>query len=142
MMRRCYDTSNSQYSNYGGRDITVSDHWDSFWNFVEDVGLRPEFHSLDRINNDLGYSKDNCKWSSDIEQARNTTKYKGFCISQDSRSVARGHSSTWKAQVYDSQGKAISKRFKTEEDALQWVTQYSLLNSSHTILLEKYRGRS
>lgn len=77
MKARCKYECHKYYGNYGGRGIHVCDRWDtSFENFFEDMGMAPEGMSIDRINNDLGYSKENCRWSTRQEQESNkrTTK--------------------------------------------------------------------
>lgn len=61
---------------YADRGIGVCDRWLKFENFLEDMGERPEGKTLDRIKNDLGYSKDNCRWSTSGEQLRNTRRTK------------------------------------------------------------------
>ena len=74
MKRRCYNKNDKDYKRWGGRGITVCDEWLSFINFYSDMGERPEKMTLDRINNDLGYSKENCKWSTQKEQTNNTRR--------------------------------------------------------------------
>lgn len=74
MLGRCRNPKNPQYKDYGGRGISVCERWKtSFQNFVNDMGERPEGHSLDRKNNDLGYSPDNCRWATKKTQQRNQT---------------------------------------------------------------------
>lgn len=75
MKSRCNNPKNPRYSKYGGRGITVCKEWEeSFQNFINDVGFRPSSdHSIDRIDNDQGYSPSNCKWSTPHEQMTNRT---------------------------------------------------------------------
>ncbi len=73
MISRCHNANDKSYRNYGGRGIFVCDRWrNSFSYFIQDMGIRPSDNlSIERINNSLGYSTDNCKWASDHEQSRN-----------------------------------------------------------------------
>lgn len=57
---------------YADRGITVCDRWsDSFVNFLEDMGEKPLGLTLDRIDNNKGYSKDNCRWATYKTQSEN-----------------------------------------------------------------------
>lgn len=71
MVRRCTDPRRIRYSQYGGRGITVCDDWMYFENFVRDMGQRPNKLTLERKDNDKGYSKDNCIWATQLQQSRN-----------------------------------------------------------------------
>lgn len=72
MKSRCYYKNSCNYKYYGAKGIKVCDRWkDSFENFLEDMGERPKNCSLDRIDNNQGYSPSNCKWSTKTEQTNN-----------------------------------------------------------------------
>ena len=72
MKRRCNNPNSPSYHRYGGRGISVCKEWmNDFKQFVSDMGERPEGTSLDRMDNALGYSKDNCRWATRQEQQRN-----------------------------------------------------------------------
>lgn len=63
MIQRCTNPKNKDYKYYGKRGVKVCDDWlNSFETFLSDMGTRPENFSLDRINNQHGYSKENCRW--------------------------------------------------------------------------------
>lgn len=89
MKARCDDVGHQSYHNYGGRGITYTEKWATFKGFLEDMGERPKGLSLNRIDVNGGYCKDNCEWASSLKQGRDrrkhstptTSKYKGvsFC---------------------------------------------------------------
>ncbi|QXO09681.1 hypothetical protein pEaSNUABM11_00257 [Erwinia phage pEa_SNUABM_11] len=72
MLNRCLNTKNHNYHLYGGRGIKISPRWlESYTNFLEDMGIRPEGTTLDRKDNDGDYCLDNCRWSTHLEQCYN-----------------------------------------------------------------------
>lgn len=73
MLQRCSNPNNRQFADYGGRGIKVCDRWkQGFHLFLEDMGERPTAkHQLDRIDNSLEYSPENCKWSTPAENSSN-----------------------------------------------------------------------
>lgn len=71
MQKRCDNPNDHQAARYKNRGITVCDEWRDFTVFLSDMGERPEGKTLDRINNDKGYCKENCRWATPREQSLN-----------------------------------------------------------------------
>lgn len=71
MRRRCGATVGKNYANYAGKGISVCASWESFDAFLEDMGTRPEGATIERIDGSLGYSKQNCRWATRLDQNRN-----------------------------------------------------------------------
>lgn len=73
MMQRCFNEKTSGYKYYGGRGIKVCVRWQTFENFLADMGERPEGLSIDRYpNNDGNYEPGNCRWATAKEQNNNS----------------------------------------------------------------------
>jgi len=96
MRERCQNPKHKGFQWYGGRGIKVCERWQhSFEHFFADMGERPsKKHSIDRVDNDLGYSPENCKWVTTMQQARNkrnnawlTFNHKTLCVTDWAKEV-------------------------------------------------------
>ncbi|MBP9698122.1 MAG: hypothetical protein KBD65_02950 [Candidatus Moranbacteria bacterium] len=71
MKQRCFCKTHWKFKSYGGVGISVCDRWLKFENFLEDMGVRPKEKTLDRIDGNDGYYKENCRWATNKEQHAN-----------------------------------------------------------------------
>lgn len=77
MKQRCLNPKHVYYRNYGGRGIVVCNKWLQFENFIADMGRKPhKSDTLERLDNNKGYTPDNCIWASRVVQSHNTRAYK------------------------------------------------------------------
>lgn len=72
MRQRCTNPTAQAYNNYGARGIKVCKRWKQFDKFLLDMGPRPEGYTLERKNNNKGYTPKNCEWVPSARQNRNT----------------------------------------------------------------------
>jgi hypothetical protein len=121
MKTRCYNEKNQAYPNYGGRGITVCDKWlkdsETFVKWSLEQGYDGKL-TIDRVDNNIGYSAENCHYVDYKKQNRNTRQnnfitYKGetLCFSDwsDKLSIPR---ITLFSRIYRS-GWSIEKAFET-----------------------------
>lgn len=88
MIARCKHASVRGSERYLGRGITVCEGWLKFENFLADMGERPSGMSIDRIDNNLGYTPDNCKWSTAKEQMNNRSNNRIIVFDGRSQTLA------------------------------------------------------
>jgi hypothetical protein len=74
MMQRCFNPKHPQYADYGGRGITVCVEWRTYADFAKDMGHSSGGLTLDRIDNNKGYCKANCRWATRVQQMRNVRR--------------------------------------------------------------------
>ena len=110
MKQRCYNTNDDSYKHYGGRGITICAEWldkengfMNFYNWAMANGYNDTL-SIDRIDNDKGYSADNCRWATKQEQTDNRRCVKTF---------------TYKGVTYKSVAEA-SRQLGITESALKY----------------------
>ena len=132
MMRRCSDYQSEAYKNYGGRGITVCEEWidtRTFIKWAEATHPNIEGYTLDRIDNDKGYSPENCRWATKQTQilnqrisGRNTSGFVGVYWS-----ILK---SRWISHITVKSKQRSIGTFKTIEEAVlardNYITQNSL----------------
>lgn len=140
MVARCSNPTHPSYHNYGGRGIGVCSTWLKFESFYTDMGDRPSnSHSLERVKNDIGYSKDNCRWATTQEQALNK---RIRCDNSSGKTGVYFTRGKWDVQLYrDGVSKYIGSFLTFEEAVLArtkaeklWENSMSQSESSTTAL--------
>jgi len=118
MRARCDNKNHPAYYNYGGRGIEYDPRWSIFPNFLEDVGEKPYPEAtLDRIDNDGPYSKQNCRWADRVAQRRNSRQIVKVTIGEDTKLL-----SEW-CSVYDITLGAIHRRLRKGDDIVTALTR-------------------
>ncbi len=87
MRRRCLKISDPSYERYGGRGIEVCVAWLSFESFYADMGHRPDGGTLERIDNDRGYSSENCRWATRLEQSNNRRSNRWLTVNGERKTI-------------------------------------------------------
>ena len=117
MLSRCYNKNDNGAENYGQRGITVCKEWEHFENFARDMfDTYEKGLTLDRINNDLGYSPENCAWRTNSDQCVNRRLFKNN-TSGCTGVIAKGNG--WVARFDYEKVRHIIGHFKNKEDAIE-----------------------
>lgn len=90
MKNRCNNPNCNAFHRYGGRGITVCDEWQNDFQTFYDWSISHEYSdelSLDRIDNNKGYSPDNCRWATSKMQANNTSHCRFITIAGDTKTM-------------------------------------------------------
>lgn len=129
MRYRCEDPDNPSYPRYGGRGITVCQSWsESFEAFALDMGLPPTpEHTLDRRNNNEGYSKDNCRWATRTEQCLNRGLFSNN--TSGATGIVRLENGTFNARYDEEKQRYNLGRFPTLEQAVEYRNEFVYLFS-------------
>ena len=130
MMQRCTNPKNKRYKDYGGRGITVCEEWLDVTIFIawcESTHPNTKGYTLDRINNELGYFPENCRWADATTQALNQRKYKNN-TSGFTGITKKKHGKSWLAQIRILNINKHIGSFKTKEEAVQARDNYIIEN--------------
>lgn len=104
MKQRCQNKNHPYYSYYGAKGIQVCERWQKFESFIEDMGERPSSkHTIERVNGNVGYSKENCRWATRMEQSQNLSSNRNFTWRGKTQSLsawARETGISWKTLQY------------------------------------------
>ncbi|HBQ0511231.1 TPA: AP2/ERF family transcription factor [Klebsiella pneumoniae] len=138
MIQRCENPNDKRYKDYGGRGITVCHQWHDFSSFYADMGSRPDGFTLDRIDNDKGYSPENCRWATPSEQQLNRRKVKG----SKSRfvGVTKRPSGRWSARITVNYKGIYLGDYDTEEAASEAYQKAKEKVLEEFELMRKQRG--
>lgn len=129
MRYRCEDPENPSYPRYGGRGITVCQTWsESFEAFALDMGLpkTPDL-TLDRKNNDAGYSKENCRWATRTEQCLNRGLFSNN--TSGATGVVKLKNGTFNAKYDEEKQRYNLGKFPTLEQAVEYRNEFVYLFS-------------
>lgn len=136
MKRRCENPKHNEYHNYGAKGISVCDRWYVFENFMEDMyESYLEFEkehgkdtaSIDRIDSSKNYEPTNCKWATQLEQARNRSN--NIHIVVDGKEY---HTLTEVAEAYDMSYRVVMNRYyagKRDKELVKPVRKFPRLKA-------------
>lgn len=116
VIQRSHTGTATNSSEYLGKGINVCERWLKFENFLADMGERPLDKTLDRVDNEKGYSKENCRWATRKEQQRN----RRYAVQITINGVTKDRA-TW-AELNNIPLKTVKGRMRYGWDAVKAVT--------------------
>jgi hypothetical protein len=125
MMSRCNNANHTFYDHHGGRGITVCEQWHSFEKFLADMGERPANHSLERIDNNKGYSNDNCKWATQTHQ--NNNKRNNHTVTYDGRTQTISQWSAGLNMNYQTLWRRLKAGWSIEDALCKEVKEFNVI---------------
>ena len=131
MINRCNNKDDHNYKNYGGRGIKICDEWLKIENFYKDMGDCPKNMTLDRINNDGNYCKENCRWATKKQQNRNYRRNRLIIFNGEKKCLIE-----W-AEIYGIEPHTLSKRLKKG-----WPLHKAFNANDHRIVTITYKGET
>lgn len=132
MRQRCADPNHAGYPRYGARGVTVCERWQTFENFLADMGRRPSSdHSIDRIDNNGSYGPSNCRWATRDEQNRNKRNNIWITV-HGVRAIVNDH-----ARKYGIDRRIVTRRLRDGWDEERAVLEPSSPRSRFTTIVCK-----